>query len=132
MLQWQDSLSIGVEDIDAQHRAILALIDELTAKRDRATPGTVGEALAFLRAYVAKHFMLEEELMAKICYPRLREHVAIHEAFINRVVSFEIDEEFGQPSQVLLEAMLAFLTEWFLHHIAGEDKSIGAYLRRRT
>lgn len=132
MLQWQDSLSIGVEDIDAQHRAILALIDELTAKRFRATPGTVGEALTFLRAYITKHFMLEEELMAKIGYPRLQEHVAVHEAFVNRVVAFEVDEEFGQSSQALLEAMLDFLTEWFLRHIAGEDKAIGAYLRRRT
>lgn len=131
MITWDACLSVGVEEIDAQHQAIIALLNDLEAKRGSDDPRVAMEALTFLREYVNKHFMLEEELMAKSGYPLYKEHVAIHEGFVNNVIFLEIEREFDVLTSQMIENLLVLLTDWFIRHISGDDMALGAYLRTK-
>uniref|UniRef100_I2Q0V2 Hemerythrin-like metal-binding domain-containing protein n=1 Tax=Desulfovibrio sp. U5L TaxID=596152 RepID=I2Q0V2_9BACT len=132
MIAWNPSLSIGIQEIDEQHQAIVGLINELEANRDSHDPAVAAEAIRFLREYLNGHFDLECELMLDICYPHLESHKQQHELFINHVIFFEIENEFGVVTSVMLSDILAFLNDWFVSHIATEDRKLGAFARTRA
>ncbi|MEA4858669.1 MAG: bacteriohemerythrin [Solidesulfovibrio sp.] len=129
MISWDSCLSVGVTEIDEQHQAIIGLINDLEAKQDSDDPAVVTAALRFLRDYLERHFALEEKLMADIAYPHREHHLATHEQFVNHVIFFEIEKEFGLVTRQMVEDLLGFLMEWFVRHIASEDRALGAYLR---
>jgi hemerythrin len=132
MIAWDPSLSIGIQEIDEQHQAIVGLINELEANKDSHDPAVAVDALRFLRQYLNEHFDLECELMLDLCYPHLESHKQQHELFINHVIFFEIENEFGVVTAVMLGDILAFLKDWFVSHIATEDKALGEFVRTRA
>ena len=129
MIAWDESLAVGVAEIDAQHQAIIRLINGLAARQGQAEEADAAKALAFLRAYLHDHFDLETELMLDLGYPELDAHRQQHELFANHVIFFEIEKEFGVVSEQMLADILAFLKEWFFSHITKEDKALGEFVR---
>ncbi len=132
MIAWDPSLSVGVEEIDEQHRAIITLINALGSGKGADDPAMVVATLRFLRDYLNGHFDLEMELMLDLGYPQLETHRQQHELFINHVIFFEIEREFGVVTRAVLDDLLAFLKDWFFNHIATEDKALGEFVRRRA
>lgn len=132
MIAWDPSLAVGHEAIDAQHLAIIELINTLAAKRGNVEPGDAVETLRFLRQYLNSHFEMETELMLDSSYPDLDSHQEQHELFINHVIFFELEKEFGVVTGQMLDDILAFLKDWFLRHIATEDKALAVFVRTRT
>lgn len=132
MLEWDDSLTVGIDEIDAQHKAIIGLVNDLEAQKGRSDEAATAKALQFLRTYLHEHFDLETELMLDLGYPDSNAHRQQHELFVNHVIFFEIEQEFGVVSEQMLTDILAFLTDWFLTHIVTEDKRLGAFARSRA
>jgi len=132
MIAWDPALAVGLEKIDAQHQEIIRLINELAAKRGGGKAQLAAETLRFLHDYLNSHFALETELMLRIGYPGIDRHRENHELFANHVVFFEIEKEFGMVTDQMLDDILAFLLDWFLHHIATEDRDLAAFARTRA
>jgi len=132
MIAWNPSLSVGIEEIDEQHRAIIGLINELAAQKGSDDPTVAADALRFLRDYLNEHFDLESELMLDMGYPNLESHRQKHELFINHVIFFEIEKEFGVVTEQMIDDLLAFLMDWFFNHIATEDKALGVFVRAQA
>lgn len=132
MIAWDESLAVGVAEIDEQHQAIIRLINDLAARQGQAEEADAAKALAFLRAYLHDHFELETELMLDLGYPGLDAHRQQHELFANHVIFFEIEKEFGVVSEQMLADILVFLKEWFISHITQEDKALGEFVRTQA
>jgi len=132
MIVWDPSLSVGLQELDDQHRAIIRLINELAENKSRGDDDAAAEILRFLRNYMNTHLEMETELMQDLDYPGLEAHRRQHELFVNHVIFFEIEKEFGVVSSKMLDAILTFLNDWFLHHIATEDKALGAFVRAQA
>jgi hemerythrin len=132
MIAWDDSLAVGVEEIDGQHKSIIALINDLAATQGRDDDAGTAKALRFLRTYIHDHFELETELMLDLGYPGLEAHRQQHELFANHVIFFEIEKEFGVVSEQMLTDILVFLKDWFLTHITQEDKALGQFVRNQA
>ncbi len=132
MIVWDESLAVGVAEIDEQHQAIIRLINDLAARQGQAEDADAAKALAFLRAYLHDHFDLETELMLDLAYPELDAHRQQHELFANHVIFFEIEKEFGVVSEQMLADILVFLKEWFISHITKEDKALGEFVRTQA
>ncbi len=128
MICWDSSLSLGIEELDAQHRALIALTNALEGKRGCEDPAVVDEALRFLRNFSDGHFPLEEMYMRTAQFPGRKAHTQDHELFINQVIFLEIEKEFGLATSQLIDEILAFLMGWFADHIAGQDRAFHAYL----
>lgn len=73
-MPWHQSLSVGVEFIDDQHKEWFDRAEKLfdAGKKGQAKE-YVGELLEFLDSYTKKHFADEEKYMASINYPGLEE-----------------------------------------------------------
>ncbi len=131
MIQWTPSLAIGIQEIDEQHQAIIKLANELRKEKTRGNARAANETLRFLRNYMNDHFALEEKLMQDLDYPGLENHKQQHELFINHVIFFEIEKEFGLANEQMQTDILAFLRDWISDHIAAHDKALGAFARRQ-
>ena len=126
LLEWSDRLSVGVPQFDAQHRQLVALINELFEAMTQGTGNdTLGRILGRLVAYTAAHFASEEKLMAQAGFAGLAEHRKEHESFTRRVLDVEARYNAGASAALGVE-VLQFLKTWLVHHIQGTDTKYAA------
>jgi hemerythrin len=131
LLDWSDSLSVGVPEIDAQHRTLLeraAALQAAVAAREPAV--RVEELFTYLQDYASAHFDSEERVMREAGYPGLQEHVMEHAEFRRRLASLVPHWESEGASTALTVALLGFLEHWLEVHVTTTDQRMGACLRR--
>ena len=75
LIAWRTDFETGIPDVDHEHRALIALINELPAALD-AGPGVAArDVLGDIHAGISAHFALEERLMRENRYDEYREHM---------------------------------------------------------
>lgn len=117
--EWDDSYSLGIAEIDAQHRKLFELTALLyNSILDGVDRNSLSELLAELRAYAEHHFSAEETLFAN--HPEASFHQQIHKAFILKINQFE--EGFQSWQENLAEDIHQFLRQWLITHIMETDK----------
>ena len=67
--------TIGVDEIDEQHRELLARINNLATKVAIGDGSGIDETLVFLTDYVHFHFGNEERIMRELAYPFMSDHI---------------------------------------------------------
>lgn len=127
--QWSEKFRIGVDDIDEQHRALFALINQLAqAALDPAKGQHLDVVFRQLEEYTLKHFRDEEMLMAAAAYPGLAAHRASHVRFAKVVADAKARYAAGDPPG--LDTLL-FFNAWLVEHIQREDQAAAdCYLER--
>ncbi|HEX9079451.1 MAG TPA: bacteriohemerythrin [Desulfuromonadaceae bacterium] len=129
-IQWRDSLAIGVEEIDDQHKELLRRFNGLLSACE-AGKGIeeLKPLLTFLDDYVIEHFSNEERLQRTYGYPGYATHKREHDSFIERVLALkgEIDSE-GVAVHHVMETN-NMLLKWLLNHISKVDTELGKFLR---
>lgn len=73
-MSWQDSMALGVAEMDATHREFLTLTDALAAAPDSEFPALFAE----LREHTRAHFENEDRLMVSCRFSATGEHRAEH------------------------------------------------------
>ena len=118
-INWRDEFSVGVEELDSQHKKLLAMINRLIAERKVLTdPSTIAELLTGMTDYAEEHFRAEEFLMAEYGYDKKALQEAQHRAFIVKTQEF-CNAGFGP--NILSEALLDYLGSWLVNHILTAD-----------
>ncbi|MDX9974110.1 MAG: bacteriohemerythrin [FCB group bacterium] len=121
MIQWNDSLSVGVKQIDTQHQKLITLIHDLNdAMKVGKGKDVVGKIIKELVDYTVVHFRQEEGYFAKFDYAETEQHIAEHKAFIAEVSKFQ--EDFNNGRLGLSLNVMNFLSNWLTKHIMGTDK----------
>ena len=124
--EWKDSLSVGNAELDAQHKGLLNLVNDVYDAVQGDRPHRPLEALLDETGrYAEIHFKTEERLMAESGYPGLEEHRKSHEAF--RDLFGEIRSR-SREDQAL--DLFFFLKEWLLGHIGESDADYAPWLKQ--
>jgi hemerythrin len=125
--EWSDEFSVGVEEIDREHKRLLALLNDLhDAVQAGSAHEVLGKVMDELLLYVSYHFAHEEELFLRTNYPGFERHRLQHRALTITVK--EIYEDFQQSdSEALPSQVLQFLKNWLCEHIMGSDRAFGVY-----
>jgi hemerythrin-like metal-binding protein len=127
-MEWSDKFSVGIGQIDNEHRRLLALLNELNnVVEGSAGPGVLGGVLDGLVDYTHYHFAHEEDLFQRSNYPGYEQHRQQHVDFVAKVTAVYGDFKSGS-SAVQPAKVLEFLKSWLYHHILGSDRAFGAYL----
>ena len=121
-IKWDDSLLIGNDLIDAQHKMLIGLIGAIPESKSPGDELALDEAIV----YAETHFVDEEELLEEIGYPKLLEHKEMHKDMSAILETYKRDYDDGKND---LYAFKQFMYAWIRGHIMQEDKKIGAYLR---
>jgi hemerythrin len=120
-IEWIDSLSVGVDEIDDQHRELIGRINQLAlARENERGPEVTATVLAGLKAYIVEHFGLEESYFREFEYPGAEAHIAEHEDFKRRVAEFRAAYSRGEAA--LDDEILGFLKSWLTKHISYSDR----------
>ena len=119
---WEERYSVGVPQLDEEHKTILALINTIALNQDQ--PGwqaTLEGILNQLTNYAIGHCDREEAMLKEVGYPDLQAQQKEHLAFRQRLAVFTMD--MGDPEQQrrILNMLLSFLKEWWLEHILVSD-----------
>lgn len=128
MIKWQDDYNTGVEQMDEQHRKLIAIANEaygllkndLRLDKYDAIVAILGE----LRDYTVYHFKAEEDYMLSIGYKRFLSHKAEHADFIAKVAEVDLDKIDANQDEYL-RATLDFICGWVTEHIVGRDRLYG-------
>lgn len=118
---WDDSFSVGVEEIDEQHRRWIEIINELhDSIMDRTVSvKTTDRILCAMIDYAHFHFAFEEDYLKKINYPDLKKHHYQHEFFTKNLVAKLQEERAG--GLVMNTEVMRILMNWLQEHIQEED-----------
>lgn len=118
---WDESYSVGVEEIDKQHQKMLEIINRLyglLAKFDVA--GELSGVINEIMEYADYHFSTEEKYFKDFNYEETEEHIRLHNEYRKKVNDFFSDYKKG--SLALSFDVLDYLEDWWLGHIHNIDK----------
>jgi len=121
LINWNDSLSVNIAEIDQQHQKLVLVINELNdAMKQGKGKDILGEIINGLINYTATHFKTEEDYFFQFGYPDMENHKKEHTAFVQKVTNFKEGFEKGKLS--LSIEVMNFLSDWLQNHIKGTDK----------
>ena len=131
-IKWDESLSIGIELIDEQHKKWIKYIHNVQAAIEarRGMP-QVASTLDFLVDYTQFHFSTEEKYMSQTGYSELENHRARHEELKSTLD--DLVEDFRQEgvTEKISEAIGTFLGNWLRNHIRVVDQAFAAFLKEK-
>jgi hemerythrin len=129
LVEWEDRYSVGITQIDDQHKELIRLTNELyrgcLAGNEEAEEFFFKTVRSVLN-YTKFHFSAEEKLMERVRYPKYAEHRKEHENFVretlNEVKCFQNGKKFVPNNFV------RYLKDWILSHIAIMDTQYATYI----
>jgi hemerythrin len=131
LFSWKDSYSIGVPDIDAQHRQLYKLADDLhQALNAGQGKDALAAVLKSLIDYTKTHFADEERLMQRYGYSELAAHKAQHEDLTRKVI--DLQRQMQADKLMLSIEVMRFLSDWLRQHIGGSDRRYAPFVINRA
>jgi hemerythrin-like metal-binding protein len=123
---WNDSYSVKVERLDAQHKNVFEMINGLAdAMRKGQGAAAIQPTLTRLMEHLRIHIADEEDLMQRTGYPELSTHQEEHRQYLFRLERFKADlEKTGNEDTV---ALLHILRDIILEHMLQADIAYSAH-----
>jgi hemerythrin len=119
-VEWDDSLSVGIEEIDEQHKVLVDMVNKMhEAIHQRHGSDAVIVILNDLAEYTRIHFAVEESLMRILNYPDYDDHKKIHEELLHTVQ--DLQEKVSSGKKSIGFELMHFLKTWLVKHIMEED-----------
>ncbi len=126
-LVWGKILSVGVDEIDDDHRKLINIFNILNhAVMEGESPEYLAATLEELINCTVWHFSHEERLMLKHRYKELEEHKAEHRELIESAK--DLQQKILQGNKPMVDEHVEFLERWLTEHILTADGRLGAYL----
>lgn len=132
-IAWDSSYETGHKVIDAQHRALLAVVNELESSdgQQRDSRDVILGVLSHIMDLSLSHFAMEEDLMTLVDYPAdpTAEMILQHREFTFHARRRVLEFRRGEMLSVL--PLQESLADWLVGHEVGSDKLLAEYIRER-
>ncbi|MBN1907206.1 MAG: hemerythrin family protein [Deltaproteobacteria bacterium] len=120
LINWEESLSVKVSEIDTQHKKLVELINKLhEAMKERKANTVLGGIIDELVDYAINHFRTEESYFDKFGYLKAVQHRKEHKDFVSKVAAFK--DDFARNKIMLSMEIMEFLKAWLINHIKKID-----------
>ena len=120
LIEWNDSFSVQIEEIDDQHQMLVSMINDLhEAMIRRQGDQILADIIEGLIEYTVTHFKTEEKYFHQYGYADTREHLKEHAAFVQAVSEFKQGLDAGKL--FLSIEVLNYLSNWLQNHIKKTD-----------
>lgn len=132
LLEWTEDMSVGVPELDADHKGLIAVVNRLEASvNEPPRRNVIRQCLYDLLSYAEVHFKREERVMAACHFPGLEHRKDEHRDFVEKIRDFlhRSEEDPGAAASVVSEQLLDFLKGWFHHHVLIEDMAYCPYVK---
>ncbi len=120
-LDWEDKYSVGVEEIDNQHKRMFEVINELLdAINTNSTEESLGHIIESLIQYKKFHFATEEKYFKEFNYDETIEHINKHKEFNDKLNTLK--EKYLNYTVEFAFELVDFLEDWLLNHLMVVDQ----------
>lgn len=127
LVNWTPKMSVGIVKIDKQHQGLFDIMNQLHEGMLQGRGKEVlGAAITNLTQYTKIHFGDEEALLRLHGYPKLAEHLKMHETFRQKLA--ELDNQHKAGTAALAVSTLDFLRDWLTKHILVVDTQYKDFL----
>ena len=124
-MEWQDEYSVGIREIDDQHKALLHDFSRIEAAiRTGQEWGRIHFCLLELKHRARSHFDFEAGLMRLYGYAGVAEHIEHHQHCLDELEELERQSADNQVGERTIE----FLLTWLSEHILGIDRDYAEYI----
>jgi hemerythrin len=125
-IEWDDTLSVWVAEIDMQHKVLITMINHAYNYFIQWEWLDIWVLEKELWRYTEYHFETEEKIMKSVNYPNTDDHLEEHLNFI-----FEISKirESWVSKEEIVANIISFLGKWLYEHILSTDKKLGAFVQ---
>jgi len=121
LIVWNESLSVGIPEIDEDHQRFISLINDLNqAIVSRQTKAEIGRLLKLLVVDARSHFDFEERLFEEYRYPDARRHSESHAQIMNRILAETVEFSNAEWSPAWIEKGL-LIKNLLLAHLLEDD-----------
>ena len=124
-MKWQAESSVGIEEIDNQHKELLRLF---SAVEKAVIAGQGWSAIHFglleIKHFAQFHFSFEEALMRMYGFAEYEEHSELHRLLLKKMEIVEAESLRKQTR----DEVVRFFREWLLDHIQGADRSYAKHI----
>jgi hemerythrin len=126
-IEWKNEYSVGVKEIDDQHRGLLDTINTLLEEQsDKYEASKFSPAVSTLIHYAYTHFATEEQYLLRVHFPDLNNHILEHIDFIMKTLGLALKVKNGNDESPL--ELLRYLTGWYSSHVLGTDRKYIPFL----
>jgi hemerythrin len=120
-LEWEEKYSVGVEELDNQHKHMFAVINELL---DSINSGTteehLGNVIESLIKYKIFHFETEEKYFKEFNYEGASDHISKHKEFNDKLMVLK--EKNPNYTVEFAFELIDFLEDWLINHLMVVDQ----------
>ncbi len=129
--EWRSELLLDVQEIDRQHRELLARASVLRHVINATGPRHAIQAkMSELIDYTEMHFGSEEKMMLAHDYRGYATHKAAHTELLDQI--YMVRQELSTGSLDPGHMLVLFLQAWTSQHILGPDKQFVAFLKSES
>jgi hemerythrin len=126
LLVWEDKYSVGVAEIDAQHKKMFEMINNLfhALEKSKAQEQLQPIIKGFID-YAQYHFATEEKYFNEYNYPQKDEHTQAHNMYtkkINELLKQSIEDKTLTSVQ-----LMDFVEDWWIQHVTGMDQQYAKF-----
>lgn len=130
MITWNDSLSVGVQQFDAEHQELIKFVNKLNQSlKIGGAQKTMESILTGLINYTVIHFKHEEDYMILYEYPGYEGHRKEHDALKQKVIDFH--ERFNARQAAFSLELMIFLRDWLINHIQKSDMAYREFFQSK-
>jgi hemerythrin len=126
MIQWTKEYETGFPELDAQHRRLFEMIEQMTDLIDAPSIDVQAglKLIAFLEDYAREHFECEERCMAETHCPARDINQEAHQLFLEGVQRFKRDFGGRGNKHELLSILQTSMQAWLRNHILKIDTTL--------
>lgn len=129
LVEWNESLSVGVDVLDEEHRKMVDMLNEIYDSMRRSKGPRVMHALFDkMLAYSYAHFKHEEALFDETDFPGAAAHKKEHEDLTAQLAELQKKIKTNPNAGPSIE-VINYLRKWLVDHIQGSDQDYSAHLK---
>ena len=131
MFEWNFQLSVGIKEIDIQHKDLLEIVNKTLEAIKLGDNAEALKALELFSGHLEMHFKSEESYMTNYSFPHAKAHRKEHEEIRNCIISLGELLSKEAANDMLYRELRGFMTYYVLKHMFMTDKELGDFLKDR-
>lgn len=132
MFTWVNAYSVGIDEIDNQHKTLIDLLNRVAMGQESLLKSKVKliKIVYEIKSFAILHFATEARYMKKFMYPEIEDHLKEHDFFLETISLIENGLKNLQPN-VPMDILLV-LKKWFVKHLTSTDQQFYAFMKHEA